>query len=136
MVAITNSTNATLPRSKRLTWEAELAIPQTADEAAQNIARSIAYATEMLKDPFYILKRAIFQSLLLPEVIQAAQYTMLLLTFFWNIATFGITTYFAFQLCRATVYIIERLCWCLFGGVKKNRSNIFKHKKKNPVQNI
>ena len=136
MVTIKSATNSTLPRSKRLTWEAEMSFPQTMEEAAENMAQSVVYAAEMLKDPFYILKRAIFQSLLLPEVVQMAQYSMLLLTLFWNIATFGITTYIAFQLGRALVYIIQRLCWFVFGGVKRNKSNIVKCKKKNTVQNV
>ena len=118
------SANYTLPRSKRLSWEAQMSIPQT----AESLAQSVHHVAEFVKDPFLIFKRAIFQTLLTPEVIKAAQYIMIVLTCIWNIVFFGTMIYTVFKICKISIFIIERLSWCIFGRIKRRKIMLFKNK--------
>ena len=116
--------NGTLPRSKRLSWETHMAVPQTAEKMAQSIHDVAAF----IKDPFLIFKRAIFQTLLTPEVIKAAQYIMIALTTTWNIVFFGTMLYTIFQICKTSIFIIKRLSWCMFGRMKRRKIRFGKSK--------
>ena len=109
--------NDTLPRSKRLSWETHMSVPQS----AENMAQSIHDVAVFIKDPFLIFKRAIFQTLLAPEVIRAAHYIMIALTSIWNIVFFGTMMYTVFQICKVSIFIIKRLSWCTLGRIKRRK---------------
>ena len=118
------ASNYTLTRAKRLSWETQMSIPQT----AESLARSLHNTAEFIKDPFLVFKRAIFQTLLAPEVIKAAQYIMIVLTCVWNIVFFGTMIYTVFKICRICIFIIERISWCILGRIKRRKIKWFKNK--------
>ena len=118
------SSNDTLPRSKRLSWETHMSVPHS----AENMAQSIHDVAIFVKDPFLIFKRAIFQTLLAPKVIEAAQYIMVALTSIWNIVFFGTMMYTVFQICKISIFIIKRLSWCILGRMKRRKIKFGKTK--------
>ena len=124
MRAIANQ-NISLPRSKRLSWEAHMAVPQSAEE----IAKSVKNIGDMINDPFLILKKAILQSMLSPEIIRVAHYIMIVLTTAWNLAGSAILVFTVFKLCKISIFILERISWCIFGGIKKKKPRFWKSRK-------
>ena len=116
--------NHTLPRSKRLSWEAHMAVPRSAEDMAQSIHDIAA----LIKDPFLIFKRAIFQTLLAPEVIKLAQYIMIVLTSIWNIVFFGTLLYTVFHVCKICIFVFKRLSWCMVGRIKRRKIKFWKTK--------
>ena len=114
----------TLPRSKRLVWETQMSVPRSAEDMAQSIYDIAAF----IKDPFLIFKRAIFQTLLAPEVIKVAQYIMIVLTSIWNIVFFGTMMYTLFHICKISIFIVKRLSWCILGRMKQRKTKFGNNK--------
>ena len=118
---LSNDDNS-LPRARRLSWETHMTVPQT----AENMAHIIKHASEFIKDPFSIFKRAILQSALSPEILRITQFIMIILSTIWNTIVLSLTLYAAFKALKVTFFIIERISWCIFGSIQKSRTNIGK----------